>query len=262
MKLGIISDIHEDIIRLKEAFAIFRKKKCRQIVCLGDITGYSVPYHGYMLSRNAHEVIELLKKRVEFSIMGNHDLYSIKKLPKYKARFPYPKNWYSLDYWARKKLSDNRIYLYEHHELSPLLTKKDERFINRLPEYVVKKYDDKNMFFSHSAYPDLVGTDIFDPDKPGNLRRHFAFMKKHDCTIGFSGHAHYEGVKIFTKDKIRKIPFNKTVKIKDGMTWFLCPSVLKGEFANGVLIFDTEKMNIRAIPLNSKIHKVPRWKDL
>ena len=44
MKIGIISDIHEDIKRLKEALAILHKQKCDQIVCLRDFVGYSVQY--------------------------------------------------------------------------------------------------------------------------------------------------------------------------------------------------------------------------
>ena len=46
------------------------------------------------------------------------------------------------------------------------------------------------------------------------------------------------------------------------MTWLHGPSIVKGEYENGFMILDTEKMEITAIPLNSKIHVVPEWKDL
>lgn len=262
MKIGFISDIHEDIKRLKEAFAILRKQKCEQIICLGDFTGYSVPYYGFLWSRNAHEVIEMLKKNCEFTLVGNHDLFSIRKLPKNKAGFPYPKNWYSLDYQTRQKLSKDKVYLYEYNELPALLTKEDEKFIRQLPEYVVKKYDDKKILFSHYAFPDLVGTTTFEPKTAKDAKKHFAFMEKHGCKLGISGHDHKEGIMIFTKKEVREIPFNKKVKLTDEPTWLHGPSVVNGSFANGVLCLDTDKMDVVAIPLKTKKHIAPEWRKL
>ena len=80
MKLGFISDIHEDIKRLEQALAILESHKCDRIICLGDIVGYSVPYYGFLWSRNAPEVIKLIKKKCDIVIAGNHDLFAIKKL--------------------------------------------------------------------------------------------------------------------------------------------------------------------------------------
>jgi predicted phosphodiesterase len=262
MKIGIISDIHEDTKRLKETFIILHKEKCQQIVCLGDFTGYSVPYYGFLQSRNAHAVIEMLKKKCKFSLIGNHDLFSIKKLPKNKANFSYPKNWYSLDYQTRKKLSNNKLFLYEHHTLPPLLTKGDKQFMRQLPEYVIEKYNGLKILFSHYAFPDLVGTKIFKPETTKDVKQHFTFMKKHGCTLGISGHDHYEGIIIFTEDKVSKIPFNKTIKLTNNPTWLHGPSVANSEFANGVLVFDTDKMKIKAIPLKSKVHILPKWRKL
>ena len=157
MKIGIISDIHEDIKRLKEAFVILRKEKCRKIVCLGDFTGYSVPFCGFLQSRNARGVIKLLKKNGVSILSGNHDLFSIKKLPKNRTGFPFPKNWYSLNFQTRHKLSKGKVYLYEDHTLPPLLKKEDKQFIRQLPEYLVKKCGNLKILFSHYAFPDLVG---------------------------------------------------------------------------------------------------------
>lgn len=257
MKIGLISDILEDIKCFKEAFVILHKEKCHQIICLGDFVGYSVPYCNFLWSRNAHEVIEMLKKNCNLTLVGNHDLYSIKKLPKNKAGFPYPKNWYSMDYQTRQKLSKDKVYLYEYNELSALLTKEDEKFIRQLPEYVVEKYGDLKILFSHYAFPDLVGMTTFEPKTTKDVKKHFAFMKKQDCRLGISGHDHKEGMMIFTEDKVSEIPFNKTVKITNNLTWIHGPSVATGNFANGVLVFDTDKMDIKAVPLKSKKHTTP-----
>ena len=262
MKIGLVSDIHEDIKHLKEAFVILRKQKCEQIICLGDFTGYSVPYYGFLWSRNAHEVIEMLKKNCNFTLVGNHDLFSIRKLPKNKAGFPYPKKWYSLDYQTRQKLSKNKVYLYEDNELPALLTKEDEKFIRQLPEYVIKRYGDKNILFSHYAFPDLVGTTTIEPKTPKDAKKHFAFMKKQGCRLGISGHDHKEGMTVFTEKEVREIPFNKKVKLTDEPTWLHGPSVVNGSLANGVLFLDTDKMEIMVIPLKTKKHVTPEWRKL
>ena len=36
MKLGFISDIHEDIVSLERALEILLKEQCDQIICLGE----------------------------------------------------------------------------------------------------------------------------------------------------------------------------------------------------------------------------------
>jgi len=262
MKIGFVSDIHEDITRLKEAFAILHKQKCEQIVCLGDFTGYCIPFYGFLKSRNAHEVIEIIKKNCELTVAGNHDLFAIRKLPENKAGFPYPENWYSLDYQTRQKLSKDKVWLYEHNELSALLTKEDKKFVGKLPEYIIKKYADKKILFSHYAFPDFVGTTTFEPKTAKDVKKHFAFMKKHRCSLSISGHDHKEGMMIFTEKEVREIPFNKKIKLTDTPTWLHGPSVCNGTFANGVLCLDTDKMEITAIPLKTEKHKVPDWKSL
>ncbi|MFH1284852.1 MAG: metallophosphoesterase [Candidatus Peregrinibacteria bacterium] len=252
MKIGLVSDIHEDIKRLKEALVVFKKEKCRRVVCLGDFTGFTVPYYGFLQSRNAYEVIRVLRKNCDVIVVGNHDLFAVRKLPKYKAGFLYPKNWYSLDFRTRQKLSKNKVYLYENNDLSALLTKEDKRFIRKLPEYVVKKYGSLKILFSHYAFPDLVGTKTFEPKIPRDVREHFGFMKKHGCTLGISGHDHREGMTIFTEKTMNAVSFNKAVKLTNNPTWLYGPSVGNGTFANGVLVFDIDKMEIKAIPLKTK----------
>ncbi|MFH1173854.1 MAG: metallophosphoesterase [archaeon] len=262
MKIGIVSDIHEDVNSLKKAFKVLHKEKCSHLVCLGDFTGYCVPYYGFLRSRNAHKVISLLRKTNAVTLVGNHDLFSIRKLPVHKAGFPYPKSWYSLDYRTRKKQSKGKIFLYENNELSALLTKDDKKFIRQLPEYIVKKYGDLKLLFSHYAFPDVTGSTTREPKKPKDVQKHFSFMKKQGCTIGISGHDHKEGMLVFSEKTVRKIPFNKTIRLTNNLTWLHGPSVANGSFANGVLVLDTDKEEILAIPLKSKKHVPPAWRKL
>jgi len=89
MKIGLISDIHEDILSLEQAFRFFSSEKCDQIFCLGDIVGFALPFFKYIETRNANECINLIKKNCDETVIGNHDLFAIKKVPEHKFGFDY-----------------------------------------------------------------------------------------------------------------------------------------------------------------------------
>lgn len=262
MKIGFISDIHEDVIRLKQAIDILKQKNCDKIICLGDIVGYTIPYYAFLKSRNSSEVIELIKQNCEISLIGNHDLFAIKKLPKYKAGFKYPRKWYSLNFDERKSLSGDKVYLYEENELSALLNKSDKKFLDKLPEYVVGDFDGIKILLSHYAFPDLAGNTTFEPKTSSDLVEHFEFMKKHGCLIGFSGHDHKEGIVKFTPGIVEEFGFGKIKVEKNVPTWLSLPCVVNGSFANGVTIFDTENFEVETIPIGSEKHVPPEWRKL
>ncbi|CUT01968.1 Calcineurin-like phosphoesterase superfamily domain-containing protein, partial [Candidatus Kryptonium thompsonii] len=64
MRIAIISDIHSNLEALTKAFEIIDTKNVDEIVCLGDIVGYGA---------NPNECVELIKKRVKYVVIGNHD---------------------------------------------------------------------------------------------------------------------------------------------------------------------------------------------
>ena len=261
MKIGFISDIHEDIIRLRQAIALLEEHKCDKLICLGDSVGYSVPYYGYLKSRNAHDVLGVVRSKCDIVLAGNHDLFAAKKLPVYTAGFKYPKNWYQLSYAERMKRAEGKLYLYEHDDLPALLTEKEKTYLARLPEYLVRNFDGLKLFLSHYAYPDLIGTFTFEASEPAHVKEHFKFANKHGCHISISGHDHTEGLRTISKNGLKTYRFGK-VKLEDSDLWISGPCVANGKFANGVMILDTEKMELVSIPLKSKKHKIPKWKDL
>ncbi len=62
MKIGLISDIHGNLIALEEVLK--HLNNCDEIYCAGDVVGY-YPF--------PNEVIEILKRENVRSVMGNHD---------------------------------------------------------------------------------------------------------------------------------------------------------------------------------------------
>ncbi len=54
MLLGVISDIHEDIIALEKALTFLEKRNCDQIICLGDIVGYANDLDGFIIGGHNH----------------------------------------------------------------------------------------------------------------------------------------------------------------------------------------------------------------
>ena len=94
MKLAIINGVHEDIVRLKEALSQIQERGCDEIACLGDIVGFSPQYYSYSDTKNAHGVIELVRKHCKYAVVGNHDLFALKKTPQDRTLFQYPDDWY------------------------------------------------------------------------------------------------------------------------------------------------------------------------
>ena len=83
MRIGILSDVHGNLIGLDACISLFKKYQVDQIVCLGDHVGY-IPDSGL--------AIEMLQAHDALSLLGNHDAMIIGKasVPKGKQdRFRY-----------------------------------------------------------------------------------------------------------------------------------------------------------------------------
>jgi len=253
VKIGIISDVHEDITRLNEALHIMRSSNIEEYVCLGDITGFGAPYYSYIKTRDANAVIKVLTN-FDVVVGGNHDLYDVKRLPSNHCELNIPINYYEMNRQTRKALVNGKMFAYET-ELDSLLTEESEKYLRKLDEYRIKKYDGTNVLYSHYACPDITGTTTFKVNKYRDLRKHFEFMNDHNSLYSFSGHEHVEGLKIFTKDQVIRVPFNKKYKLKDKMAWVLIPALANGTNANGFVIFDTTTKEIEAIPLETTPHQ-------
>ena len=261
MKCGILAGIHEDIVRLQQAVNVLRQAGCELTACLGDIVGYSVPYYGFLKSRDAHRAIQVVQEQCRYVVAGNHDLYAIRKIPSHREVFDYPADWYALDRPTRRRLAQGRVWLYEE-ELPAVLTPEDEAYLRGLPEFLPVTVDALGLMLSHYAYPDLVGdSTTFDPSEPEPLARHLRFMDEHGCSIGLSGHEGYDGMVVSTATQRRAVGFGRCALPQDAPVWIQGPWVANGTYANGVLVLDTTRGEIESIPLKSPPHTIPDWAE-
>jgi predicted phosphodiesterase len=245
MKIAIISDIHEDIVNLERAFQKIEKHKVDEVICLGDIVGFSVPYYNYLDNRNASACINLVKKNCKIVLVGNHDLFAIRKLPVFKSDFEFPENWYEMDFPERKKMAGNTVWLYEDKELSALLTLNDKMYLETLNEFEFCELGGMNFLFSHYLYPDLSGSSIHMVDDHNGCEQHFGWMKSNNCHLSFCGHAHIEGYDILSEKGTKQKAFVRT-KIKNEAHAVLSPAIARGRSKSGFLIVDTNELTIEA----------------
>lgn len=236
MLLGIISDIHEDIKGLEKALKILERKGCSEVICLGDITGYSSPHYKFFKTRDARACVRLVRSTCSIIIPGNHDLFAARKVPASNPGFSYGENWYQKDFEERQKLAAGRIWLYEDTELPGNLMDEDKDFIRSLPEYQIKKYQNKKVLFSHHLYPDLTGSSTRLLPDEGLHQSHLNFMSDNSCDISFFGHNHIDGFWRIGKDDSH---FARVINFQDNNPVALgVPCIAKGANKPGYTLID------------------------
>ncbi len=245
MKIAIISDIHEDIISLKEAMRKIEKAGCDEIICLGDISGFSVPFYDYYDSRNASKCLSIIKSNCSHIILGNHDLFAIQKIPDISPNFQYPDNWYELDYHQKKAISNNQVWLNEIDELNPLYKKTDIEFLSNCPETEVIEKGDFKFFISHNIYPNISGFEKQFYFEYIEFVDHMNYIKQKNCHLSFSGHSHPEGIAYASNNSFVLKRF-KTIKLPSLPAAIICPAIAEGKNRNGFLIFDIIENTVSA----------------
>lgn len=247
MRIAIISDIHEDITNLKKIIKLIELSNCDEIICLGDICGFSIPYYTYHHSRNASQCIDLIESNCKYSCIGNHDLYAIKKLPINCYSFNYPKNWYDLSYFERHELANNEVWLYEENELTALLSRKNIDYLRNLPEYITTEIDGIKIMFSHFLFPDLTGCTKKFIDNREGFDTHKSFMDKEGIKLSVFGHMHPSGI-VYCTDNYFGMT-RKVLNLDNSIKGLSIPCVSSNERDSGFTIIDTKNMTVQTILL-------------
>jgi predicted phosphodiesterase len=75
VRIGLVTDIHDDVDRLTAALAVLRGEGLDALVCLGDSTDFHGPYN------RAWEVAKLLHAADAVGVWGNHDFGLCRDVP-------------------------------------------------------------------------------------------------------------------------------------------------------------------------------------
>lgn len=249
MKLAVISDIHSDLPSLEKAMKEIKNKGAEQIICLGDIVGYSYHYTDYLDGRDPNACIRMVQENCSHVICGNHDLHAVMKLPSNYEELGIPENWYECDLGERNRISNNRLWLYDD-ELEDLLDKTSRAYLEQLPETLVMKDDKFNILATHFVWPDITGHMKSFPAKLMDFRDHIELVRKNKCLVGLAGHAHIEGYAQISK-KAFGLNYFRQAKIIKRSQLIIVPAITRSpKSRNGYLVLDTKKYTFEAIPLD------------
>jgi len=248
MKLAIITDIHEDIISLEDALRKIEYFRCDEIVCLGDISGFSVPYYTYLQTRNPHECLSLVRSNCKIVLLGNHDIHAASIIPKNCTFFDFPENWYQLNYHQRHELGNDTLWLHEENDLNPLYKEEDLEYLRSLPEHKILETPGQNILFTHYIYPNISGLKKEFYTYRDEFQQHFQYMNQMGCTISFSGHSHLRGFFKATPEKFKQYRY-KRMTLNSEPVCIGLPPITSLKNRSGFCIFDIDALSINVINL-------------
>ncbi|QSX06502.1 metallophosphoesterase family protein [Sedimentibacter sp. zth1] len=187
MKIGIMTDIHNNIIALEEILKVFEKLKCDKIICCGDIIGI-----GPEPEKSIKKIMSIPNL---ICVCGNHEGYLTKGITR--------------DYLP--KMYGNEV---AHHEWEHgLLSEESKNFIKNLPNSISINLNGLKIYISHYALDNNSNCLCICP-KPTilDLQKMFNYI---DADVILYGHDHFGSI----------IKSDKTYYINCGSLG--CPGKLK-----------------------------------
>lgn len=249
MRIGLICDVHEDFQSLKVALRQLERRNCSDLICLGDVIGFDGSFHEHGLTRDSSACIAAIRGNCRYAVVGNHDLFALKKIPQSNHAFTFPSDWYELSLRERRELSNDRVWLYETESTTTRLNRSEREYLESLPEYLILKFNNRTVHFSHSLHPDLTGSLMLRPHNPWELREHFQILRNSGCSCGFSGHMHPNGILIAGENDMRESAFGR-IKLEQHLTQYSCPGIADGRGRRGYTIVDCAAMTIETFKLS------------
>lgn len=245
MKLGILTDIHEDFKSLEKAIKTLESKHCNEIACLGDIAGFGSNHYMYSNNKSASYCIKLVRENCRYVVKGNHDLFALKSIPEEKAGVEYPDNWYDFSAEKRIALGENKLWPY-NDELPNDLTQDDEEYLSKLPEELVIEIGQYRILLSHFFYPDCSGSTVIHPNSILKLKPYLKHLEQENCNFGFVGHGHFGGLYWVRRRWVKNVSFGD-YHIDSSFRAAGCPAIASGQQPQGIVIVDLDSNIIEAI---------------
>jgi len=254
MKIGILTDIHENREMLEEALRLADFNRCDELVCLGDIVGYDRRFYKFTRHRSAKACLGLIKSNCRWIVAGNHDLFAAGRFPAYSNGFEYPSEWFAMSQQERKSVSRGMVWCYECDDATDL-DEDDIAYMKSLPEYVISSISSFPALFSHYIYPDLTGSATRYIERNHQLKEAWEFMKLNQVKLSFTGHSHtsfagfaYQGRGSFLK-AIHSIP-SSNFNIGREMVIIALPPLAGEKGRTTFSVIDTDSMLLNIISTN------------
>lgn len=248
LKIGFVTDIHEDAASLVDALLLLEKHKCECVCCLGDITGFSELLLTTVRDRNRRECIRLISENCHLTVTGNHDLHTLERVTSFRAGSLLREDWYSQSLKDRKNISKGTVWLYEDELISPPLSPEESAFLCHLPETASLHAADQHLLLSHFAYPDISGSTKVLPNTHLDVVKHLQYMQLGGFNLSFSGHGHPEGV-ILCSDKRMDYHGFGLIQLNETIKWVVLPPVVRSNRRSGVTIFDSDLKTLLTLEL-------------
>lgn len=156
MKLGLVTDIHEQAGSLERALTSAHRLGCTEIACLGDIAGFDPDLYQSVQGRSASECVRMVKENCRWVVGGNHD---------------------------REGLAPGQD-----------LTETDIEYLTSLPDSLIIKPETSKILLSHYLYPDFTGSSMVFVHRLNQLEDLFEYLTEHEISLAFAGHDHPAGV--------------------------------------------------------------------
>jgi predicted phosphodiesterase len=246
MRIAIVTDIHEDADRLVNALKLLDSDGYDQLVCLGDITGYSKGFNYHRA--DAEKCIALLREKRALVVTGNHDLNTCKKLPSYYGSYGLDEHWYAMKPEHKKQKAYRKFWLYED-EITSCQSLESLSFLEQLPEWLILETDAGRILFSHFLSPDHCGITRSFPATYIGWGKHKAFMKDHQCRFAFVGHAHPSGIAVTGKLGWLN-PSETFYRLPERDRIIISPALVTNQIASACLIFDSSKNEVKTIVIS------------
>jgi len=158
MKIGVISDIHNNVIALEKVLEVFRENNCEMVICAGDIIGIG-PYPEETVQKvmSIHNLV---------AVQGNHECYlndgmDVKKMNK---------NEYDYHMWEHKLLSNS-----------------SKMYIEGLPKEEYVEINNKTIYVAHYGFKESHYKEFTRNTSQSDLDFLFDYI---DADVVIYGHDH------------------------------------------------------------------------